>query len=242
MILPTISSDCTPPPVKRPANSEPVRLPHEPHRGAAFVPFEAVKVQQAIQVVTLVLERLRHETFARKLHHLTGKIEAAHSRVGMPRRRMPQPGHGETSLTDQFSLSAQLHNFRVEHIANVAVNVVAERSHTNANLRGSHPRATRNPHAIEQIGYKRTDAAVNCTDVRAGAFQHRVTKHTNSTLSHSHSPPTTACSGSCTSVFSDHAAPPHNPRQFEPRPGGHPLQPAGFEEWQSAPQPPKSAR
>ena len=86
-----------------------------------------------------------------------------------------KPGHRQAALADELGLARDLDEHRVEHVADVAVDVVAERAQADADLRGGDAGAAGQLDGVDEV----VDERARCRrrSRRSGALdgaQHRV--------------------------------------------------------------------
>ena len=82
--------------------SEPVGLADLLHRGPPFVLLEPIEVEDAVEVIGLVLQRLGHQAGAREFELVAVEVDAADPCERMPRRLVPEPGDREAALVDEL--------------------------------------------------------------------------------------------------------------------------------------------
>src|SRR5690606_15664528 len=112
--------------------SEPVRLADGAHRRALGLLVEAVDVELTVEVVGLVLERLRHGSRATQLDRAAVEVDTAHPGEGMPHPLEVEPGHREAALVDELGLARDLDELGVDDVADPAIDVVAEHAQVDA--------------------------------------------------------------------------------------------------------------
>ena len=103
----------------------------------------------------------------------------------MPQRVVPQPGHREASLVDELGLARDLDEHRVEDVADLAVDVVAEGAQADADLRRGDAGATR---AARRVSTRSRDecahAIVDLFDGGGDGLQDGVAEEADGTFRH----------------------------------------------------------
>src|SRR3954447_16722419 len=103
-----------------------------PQRGLAGLAGQPVEEDLAVEVVDLVLQAARHEPGARQPQRLPVDVEPLDDGLHRPHRGRPQPRDGQAALVAVLDLLGQLDDPRVDQVADLAVDVVAEHP-------GAHP-------------------------------------------------------------------------------------------------------
>ena len=116
-------------PQRASAREEPGRAADGGHRLAAHVGLEPLEVDLPVEVVLLVLERLREHPLADHLHRRAVEQPPDGPGPRIPAGREAEAGHRQAALVERLRLAAHLDELRVEQVADRVVDVVAERAH-----------------------------------------------------------------------------------------------------------------
>src|SRR5690625_2500936 len=160
-------------------------LADRPHRLLALILGKAIDVQHAVEVVDLVLQGPSHESLALDGHGLAVEVDALDPGIPSPLGGEPQARHREAPLIAVLVfLLRRLHEPRVEHVADVVIDVPRECAQADADLVGGQPRAPLVVDRLEQVLHERLDPIVDVPNLLARRPKHRVAN--NSDLTHSH--------------------------------------------------------
>ena len=106
-------------------------------------------------------------------------------RARVPQRVVPEAGHRQASLADRLGLARDLDEHRVEDVADVAVDVVAEGAQADADLRGGDAGATGQLDGVDEVAHERAHAVVDVVDrARSTDAEHGVAEDADGTDRH----------------------------------------------------------
>ncbi len=91
-----------------PGPSEPGGLADLAHGVPAAVLVESVEVQLAVEVIDLVLQRLRQQTLPDQLDRVAVEVDPGRPGNGVAEDRIPETGDGQAALALELGLAAQL--------------------------------------------------------------------------------------------------------------------------------------
>lgn len=114
---------------------EPVALSYLPHGSLLALRVKPVDVEDALEVVAFVLERLSEDSVAFQGNRVTVKINTLAARPWITQRLVPQTRHRKAALVNEFGLTTRFGDGRVEEVSDLSVHVKTKRAHSNADLR-----------------------------------------------------------------------------------------------------------
>ena len=156
---------------------------------AASNPKVIAEVQRAVEVIAFVLQGLRHESVAAQLDGLLIEVDARDARPGVAQSSEAEARHREAPFVDRLALAAHLDELGVEHVADHAVDVVAEGAQRDADLGRGDARAARFGDRVEQIGDECSERRVEARDLIGPAAQHGVAEESNRSNGHASQTP-----------------------------------------------------
>lgn len=157
-----------------PRGSEPGALAHLAHRRLAVGGAEAREVQHAVEVIGLVLQRLGEQPVALEHDVVAVEVDAGDARPRVAERVVPEAGHRQASLPHRLRLAAHFGEHRVQHVPDVAVDVVAEGAQRDTDLRRRDPRTTGQLDRVDEVGHESAHALVDHVDRCADGAEHGV--------------------------------------------------------------------
>src|SRR5207249_1408999 len=144
-----------------------------PHDSAAFVAGQIVDVELAAQVVGLVLQAAGEFAGAGHDDLFLAEVNPFHHRVVRTSPGGGDAGEGQAGLRSLDAV-AQFHDPRVDHVAPLAVYVVAEDRQAGADLVGGEPGPARFGHGVQKVGDQARQGIVEAHHRLARRTQHRV--------------------------------------------------------------------
>jgi hypothetical protein len=97
---------------------------------------------------------------------------------------VPEPGHRQAALVDEFRFSGQLDDHGVEDVPDVPVDVVAERAQVDADLGGSHPGTARQLDAVDKVVDEAAYSRVDGADRLGAGFQDGIAQQADLAFGH----------------------------------------------------------
>ena len=131
-----------------------------------------------------MLERLRHEALPLQDDLVAVQVDADHLRPRVPQGVVPETRHRQAALADAGGLPRHLDQNRVEHVADVAVDVVAEGADADTDLRCGDAGAAGDGDGVQKILDERAHPVVDRVDRRAHGTQHRVAEDADGSYGH----------------------------------------------------------
>src|SRR5450830_303279 len=159
-------------------------LADRPHGLLADRALEAVEVQVTVQMVDLVLQAAGHELGALDDDLLAVEILADDARVPGATGGVPQTGHGQAALVAVLEVVGELADLRVEHVADLVVDVPREGAEPDADVVRGETSTTVVVDRLDQVDDERAHTVIDGRDRVARCPQDRVSDRTN--LSHRH--------------------------------------------------------
>src|SRR5918998_1072822 len=151
-------------------------LAQRPERGLAGLAGEPVEEHLAVEVVDLVLQRAGHQAGARQPQRLAVHVEALDDGLHRPHRGRPQARDGQAALVAVLGLLGQLDDPRVDQVADLAVDVVAEDPGAHPDLRGGQPGAAGVVDGLLEVAHQGGEFPVEGPHLVGGRAEHGVTE------------------------------------------------------------------
>ena len=121
-----------------------------------------------------MLQRLGEQPVALEHDLVAVEVDAGDARPGVTQRVVPESGHREASLPHRLRLAAHFGEHRVQHVADVTIDVVAEGTEAHADLGGGDAGPTGQLDGVDEVGHERADALVDHLDGGAHGAEHGV--------------------------------------------------------------------